>query len=94
MNIDIRDIDPDFESDIKDIMNEHDIAAASKAVRFVVTNYKTLVFEKESLRKKLLKAEEENRKLASFRNKAFEFMALFREDNNGRNNDSTQQLYK
>lgn len=85
MNIDIRDIDSVFESYLRDIMDDHDFAAASKAVRFVVTNYKRLENEKEVLKKKLLKEEEKNRKLASFRNKAFEFMALFREDNNGKN---------
>jgi hypothetical protein len=83
MNIDIRDIDPDFESDLKDIMSNNNIATASKAVRFIVTNYKSLIYENESLKKKLLKEEEKNRKLTSFRSKAFEFMALFKEKNDG-----------
>lgn len=85
MNIDIRDIDSEFESYLRDIIDDHDFAAASKAVRFVVTNYKRLENEKENLKRKLLKEEEKNRKLASFKSKAFEFMALFKEENDGKN---------
>lgn len=76
MNIDIRDIDSDFESDIRNIMQKNDIATASKAVRHAVTSFSTLEFENESLKRKLLKEQEKTRNLESFKSKILSFMDL------------------
>ena len=43
MNIDIRNIDNEFEQGIKDIMKQHHISTATKATRFAVVN--SLVME-------------------------------------------------
>lgn len=83
MNIDIRDIDSNFETDLRNIMQEFEIATASKAVRHAVTNFSSLQAQIQNLKRRLLQEEEKNRKLEVFKRKAFDFMDLFKIENDG-----------
>lgn len=78
MNIDIRDIDHEFEMDLRELMDKNSIATATKAVRFAVTNYGRKEKEIESLKQKLYKQEAEMKALRSFKNTCLEFADFFK----------------